>query len=105
MREHYAAYGAAEGGRDYNTSEVSERTLREVYLPPVSRGGRTPGVASLMSAFESLNGVPASGNRHLLDDILRREWKFNGFVVSDWNAVEEPDPSRCGRDEAGMPRS
>ena len=86
--KHYAAYGAAEGGRDYNAVELSERTLREVYLPPF-HAAVDAGVGSLMSAFESLNGVPASGNRHLLDDILRHEWKFGGFVVSDWNAVEE----------------
>lgn len=86
--KHYAAYGAAEGGRDYAAAEMSERTLREVYLPPF-RAAVDAGVASLMSAFDSLNGVPASANRHLLDEILRREWKFKGFVVSDWNAVEE----------------
>ena len=86
--KHYAAYGAAEGGRDYAAAEMSERTLREVYLPPF-HAAVDANVASLMSAFDSLNGVPASGNRHLLDEILRHEWKFNGFVVSDWNAVEE----------------
>jgi beta-glucosidase len=86
--KHYAAYGAAEAGRDYNSVELSERTLREVYLPPF-RAAVDAGVATLMSAFESLNGVPATANRHLLDDILRREWKFNGFVVSDWEAVRE----------------
>jgi beta-glucosidase len=86
--KHYAAYGAAEGGRDYNAAEMAERTLREVYLPPF-HSAVDAGVATLMSAFESLNGVPATANRHLLDDILRREWKFSGFVVSDWEAVKE----------------
>ena len=86
--KHYAAYGAAEAGRDYNTVELSERTLREVYLPPF-HAAVDAGVASLMSAFDSLNGIPATANKHLLDDILRREWKFKGFVVSDWAAIDE----------------
>ncbi len=86
--KHYAAYGAAEGGRDYDSAELSERTLREVYLPPF-RAAVSAGVGSIMSAFEALNGVPASANPHLLDEILRSEWKFRGFVVSDWTAVEE----------------
>ena len=86
--KHYAAYGAAEAGRDYNTVEMSERTLREVYLPPF-QAAIDAGVATLMSAFDSVNGVPATANRHLLDDVLRNEWKFKGFVVSDWDAVGE----------------
>jgi len=86
--KHFAAYGAAEAGRDYNSVELSERTLREIYLPPF-RAAVDAGVATLMSAFESLNGVPATANRHLLHDILRSEWGFKGFVVSDWEAVLE----------------
>jgi beta-glucosidase len=86
--KHYAAYGAAEAGRDYNGAEMSERTLREIYLPPF-KAAVDAGVASLMSAFESVNGVPATANKHLLDDILRREWGFKGFVVSDWEGVLE----------------
>jgi beta-glucosidase len=86
--KHYAAYGAAEAGRDYNGAEMSERTLREVYLPPF-HAAVDAGVATLMSAFESVNGVPATSNPHLLDEILRREWKFKGFVVSDWEGVVE----------------
>jgi beta-glucosidase len=86
--KHFAAYGAAEGGRDYAGAEMSERVLREVYLPPF-HAAVDAGVGSLMSAFESLNGVPATANAHLLDEILRREWKFQGFVVSDWDAVAE----------------
>jgi beta-glucosidase len=86
--KHYAAYGGAEAGRDYSTVEMSERTLREVYLPPF-RAAVNAGVATLMSAFNSLNGIPATANPHLLDEILRREWKFEGFVVSDWDAVGE----------------
>ena len=86
--KHYAAYGAAEGGRDYNSAELSEQTLREIYLPPF-RAAVDAGVGSLMAAFVSLNGVPATANAHLLDEILRSEWKFPGFVVSDWTAVAE----------------
>ena len=86
--KHYAAYGAAEGGRDYGATEMSERTLREVYLPPY-KAAVDAGVASVMSAFNALNGVPATANAHLLDEILRKEWKFKGFVVSDWAAVQQ----------------
>ena len=86
--KHFAAYGAAEGGRDYGTADMSEATLREVYLPPF-KAAVDAGVATFMSAFDSLNGVPATANPHLLDEILRREWKFRGFVVSDWTAVAE----------------
>jgi beta-glucosidase len=86
--KHYAAYGGAEAGRDYNTVEMSERTLREIYLPPF-HAAVNAGVATLMSAFNSLNGIPATANPHLLDEILRREWKFDGFVVCDWDAVGE----------------
>ncbi len=86
--KHFAAYGAAEGGRDYNTTDMSERRLRETYLPPF-RAAAEAGVASFMSAFNSLNGVPATANGHLLREILRSEWKFRGFVVSDWAAVAQ----------------
>ncbi len=86
--KHYVAYGAAEGGRDYNTTEVSERTLRDVYLPPFAAAVRA-GAATLMSAFNDLNGIPASANPFTLTDILRHEWGFKGFVVSDWNSIGE----------------
>ena len=86
--KHYVAYGAVEGGRDYNTVDISEQLLREVYLPPF-RAAVDAGSGTLMSAFQDLNGVPASANRHTLTDILRGEWRFNGFVVSDWGAVHE----------------
>jgi len=86
--KHYVGYGAAEGGRDYNTTEISEHTLREVYLPPfyaaLDQGG-----ASIMSAFNALNGVPASANPFTLTQILRNEWRFPGMVDSDWTAVKE----------------
>ncbi|HSP33143.1 MAG TPA: glycoside hydrolase family 3 N-terminal domain-containing protein [Thermoanaerobaculia bacterium] len=86
--KHYAAYGAAEGGRDYNTVDMSERRLREVYLPPF-KAAVDAGAWTLMSAFDALNGIPASANRHLLTEILRDDWGFKGFVDSDWEAVKE----------------
>jgi beta-glucosidase len=86
--KHYVAYGGAEGGRDYNTVEVSERTLRDIYLPPF-KAAVEAGAGTLMSAFNDLNGVPASSNRYTLSTILRRKWGFKGFVVSDWNSIRE----------------
>jgi beta-glucosidase len=86
--KHFAAYGAAEAGREYNTTDISEITLRQVYLPPYQAAVEA-GAATVMSAFNSLNGVPASANPFLLTDILRREWGFNGFVVSDYDSVRE----------------
>jgi beta-glucosidase len=86
--KHFAAYGATEGGRDYNTASISPSTLRNVYLPPFHAAVKE-NVATLMSAFNELNGTPASGNAHLLRDVLREEWKFQGFVVSDWGSVQE----------------
>ena len=88
--KHYAAYGAAEGGRDYNTTDMSERTLREIYLPPF-KAAVDAGVATFMTAFNEINGVPASANQ-LLRYILRDEWHFNGMIVSDWNSVYELIP-------------
>ena len=86
--KHYVAYGGAEGGRDYNTVEVSERTLRDVYLPPF-KAAVEAGAGTLMSAFNDLNGVPTSANRFTLTTVLREEWGFEGFVVSDWNSIGE----------------
>jgi beta-glucosidase len=77
-----------EGGRDYNTVDVSERLLREIYLPPF-HAAVNAGVGTLMSAFNDLDGIPGVANHHTLTDILRREWQFQGFVVSDWGAVHE----------------
>ena len=86
--KHYVAYGAAEGGRDYNTVDMSERTLRQTYLPPF-HAAVDAGVATLMSAFNSLNEVPATANYFTLTEILHNEWKFRGFVVSDYSAIQE----------------
>jgi len=87
--KHYVAYGGAEGGRDYNTVDISERTLREVYLPPFKAAIVDAKAGTIMSAFNDLNGVPASANPYTLTKILRDEWGFEGFVVSDWNAIRE----------------
>jgi beta-glucosidase len=86
--KHFAAYGAAEGGLDYNVSDISERTLREVYLPPF-RAALDAGALSVMSAFNEIGGVPSTANPALLTGVLRDEWKFKGFVVSDYTADEE----------------
>ena len=86
--KHYVGYGAAEGGRDYNTTEISEHTLRQIYLPPF-RAAVNAGAATIMSAFNSLNGVPASANPFTLRQILRKEWGFRGVVDSDWESVRE----------------
>ncbi|MFB0551515.1 MAG: glycoside hydrolase family 3 protein, partial [Nitrososphaeria archaeon] len=87
--KHYVAYGGAEGGRDYNTVDISERVLREVYLPPFKAAVIDGRAGTVMSAFNDLNGVPASANRYTLTGILREEWGFDGFVVSDWNSIGE----------------
>ncbi|MFB0519785.1 MAG: beta-glucosidase BglX [Acidobacteriota bacterium] len=86
--KHFVAYGGAEGGRDYNTVDMSEKTLREIYLPPF-KAGVEHGALSVMSAFNSLNGIPASANHFTLQKILRQEWGFEGYVVSDWASIEE----------------
>ena len=86
--KHWVAYGAAEAGRDYNTTDMSERTLREIYFPPF-KAAVDEGVGTLMSAFNDLNGVPSSANPFTLTQVLRGEWKFDGFVVSDYTSVQE----------------
>ncbi|HZU09465.1 MAG TPA: beta-glucosidase BglX [Pseudacidobacterium sp.] len=86
--KHFAAYGAAEAGREYNTTDMSDIRLRQVYLPPY-KAAVEAGAATIMSAFNALNGVPATANPYLLQKILRDEWGFNGFVVSDYTAVME----------------
>jgi len=101
--KHFAAYGAAEGGRDYNTTDMSEQRLREVYLPPF-KAAVDAGVATLMSAFNDVNGVPASGSRFLLTKVLRDEWGFRGFVVSDYTSVSEMIPHGYAADGADAAR-
>jgi beta-glucosidase len=86
--KHFAAYGAPIAGREYNTVDISERTLREVYLPPY-KAGIDAGAATVMTAFNEVNGIPASGSKYLLQDILRKEWGFKGMVVSDWQSMAE----------------
>lgn len=96
--KHYVAYGGAEGGRDYNTVDISERTLREVYLPPFYASVKND-VASIMSAFNDLNGVPASANQFTLKEILRDEWNWNGVVISDYNSIGELIKHRFAEDK------
>ncbi|HEX4737083.1 MAG TPA: glycoside hydrolase family 3 N-terminal domain-containing protein [Allosphingosinicella sp.] len=86
--KHFAAYGAAEAGLDYNSVDVSERTLREVYFPPF-QAAIDAGAGSVMAAFNDLSGIPATANHWLLSDVLRGEWGFRGLVVSDYTADEE----------------
>ncbi|EOD01204.1 beta-glucosidase BglX [Caldisalinibacter kiritimatiensis] len=95
--KHFAAYGWAEGGRDYNTTDLSERVLRETILPPF-KSAIEAGASTIMSAFNDLNGIPASGNYYLLTQILKKDWQFNGFVVSDWKSVEELIPHGFAND-------
>ena len=85
--KHFAGYGAAEGGRDYDASYIPETLMYNVYLPPFHAAVHA-GVGSAMSAYMDLNDVPATGNRWLLQDVLRDQWKFNGFIVSDADAVK-----------------
>ena len=101
--KHYVAYGAAEGGRDYNTVDLSDRSLRQVYLPPFHAAVEA-GAVTLMSSFNSLNGVPASSNAYTVKQILKGEWKFPGFVVSDYNAVSEVIPHGVALDGATAAR-
>jgi len=86
--KHFAAYGFAEGGRDYNTVDISERTLRNTVLPPF-KAAVDAGVATVMNAFNEIGGIPATASTHLQRDILKGAWDFRGFVVSDWGSIEE----------------
>jgi len=89
--KHYAAYGFAEAGRDYNSVDISEHTLRNVVLPPF-RAAVEAGVATVMNSFNEIGGVPSTGNVHLQREILKGEWAFQGFVVSDWGSIGEMVP-------------
>ncbi|MBS1875113.1 MAG: glycoside hydrolase family 3 C-terminal domain-containing protein [Acidobacteria bacterium] len=97
--KHYVGYGAAEGGRDYNTTWIPEIELRNVFLRPFD-AARQAGVATFMSAFNSLNGVPTSGNEFTLRQVLRKEWKYDGMVVSDWESIREMIPHGYAADPA-----
>lgn len=97
--KHFAAYGAPEGGRDYNTVDVSELTLREQYLPAY-RAALDAGSEMMMTAFNTVFGVPATGNAWLMRDLLRKEWGFQGPVISDWGAVKELIPHGVAEDSA-----
>ncbi len=97
--KHFVGYGAAEGGRDYNTAEIPVRLLRQVYLPPFE-ATVDAGTASFMTAFEALNGVPASANAFTLTQVLKKEWDFQGFVTSDWNSIGELIAQGVAKDHA-----
>ncbi len=101
--KHFAGYGAVEAGRDYNTAEIPQRLLRQVYLPPFE-AAIDAGAATVMSAFEALNEVPSTENSFTLQTVLRDEWNFRGFVVSDYNAVAELIPQGVALDDATAAR-
>lgn len=95
--KHFAAYGAAQAGRDYHTVDISERTLRDVYLPPF-KAAADAGAATFMTSFNEYDGIPASGSHYLLTDILRKQWGFKGFVVTDYTSINEMVPHGYSRD-------
>src|SRR6266513_2162072 len=101
--KHYAAYGGAEGGRDYNSVELSERTLWETYLPPYEAAVRA-GVATVMASFNDIGGVPAHSSDWLFGDVLRNRWGFKGLVVSDWSGIQEmiAHGAAANRGDAGV---
>lgn len=101
--KHFAAYGAPEGGRDYNTVNMSERQLRESYLPAY-KAALDEGCEMVMTSFNTVDGIPATGNAHLLRDILRDEWGFDGVLISDWGAVKELIPHGVAVDESEAAR-
>lgn len=96
--KHFVGYGAGEGGRDYNSTFIPERTLRNVYLPPFEAAVKE-GAATFMTSFNDNDGIPSTGNRFILEQVLRKEWKFDGFVVSDWASVAEMIPHGFCKDE------
>ena len=96
--KHFVGYGAAEGGRDYNTVDISKQRLRELYLPPFSAAADA-GVATFMNSFNEVMGVPATGSTYLVRDILKGEWNFPGVVVSDWGSVAELIPHGVAEDK------
>lgn len=98
--KHFAGYGAPIGGRDYNTVDMSERYFRDFYLPPYEAAVRA-GAATVMTSFNDYDGMPASGNKHLLTDILRKEWGFKGFVVTDYTSINEMVNHGVAADDKG----
>lgn len=96
--KHFAAYGAVEAGRDYNTVDMSERQLREMYLPSY-KAALDEGCEMVMTAFNTVDGIPASGNKRLMRDLLRNEWGFDGVLISDWGAVKEMIPHGVAENE------
>ncbi len=96
--KHFAAYGFVEAGREYNTVEITENTLRNVVLPPF-KACVDAGVASFMNSFNEIGGTPSTANKHLVRDILKGEWGFDGFVVSDWNSIGELQDHGVARDK------
>lgn len=97
--KHFAAYGAPEGGRDYNTVNMSERQLHESYLPAY-KAALDEGCEMVMTSFNTVDGIPATGNKYLMRDLLRDEWGFNGVVISDWGAVKELIPHGIAENES-----
>ncbi|MFG6432982.1 glycoside hydrolase family 3 N-terminal domain-containing protein [Roseateles sp. LYH14W] len=97
--KHFVGYGAAEGGRDYSQANITERQLRDTYLPPF-QAAVMAGAMSVMTAFNELDGVPMSGHRPLIVDTLKKAWGFDGLVVSDWNSIIEMITHGFARDEA-----
>jgi beta-glucosidase len=97
--KHFAAYGAPFGGRDYNTVDMSERQFREFYMPPY-KAGVDAGALSVMTAFNEYDGVPATGNAYLLEDLLKGEWNFQGFVVTDYTSINEMVHHGYAKDDA-----
>lgn len=97
--KHFAAYGAAQAGRDYHTVDMSDRVLRETFLPPY-KAAVNAGAATVMTSFNELDGIPATGNKYLLTDILKKEWDFKGFVVTDYTSIMEMIPHGIAEDTA-----
>lgn len=95
--KHFAAYGAAVGGRDYNSVDMSLRQLNETYLPPFKAAAEA-GVATFMNSFNDINGIPATANKYILRDLLKGKWNYQGFVVSDWGSIGEMVPHGYAKD-------
>lgn len=95
--KHFAAYGAAEAGRDYNTVDISERALRETYLPPFEATVKA-GVKTFMTSFNEIAGVPSTASNYLINDILKGEWNFEGMVVTDYTGINELIPHGFAED-------